>query len=76
MKRDRAWRRDQTKRVQIKRIKAWESFGTITKEKHKGMMRKTHFGCGCKMRKPWKHFGNADVFGERYSHSERKRRMK
>lgn len=56
MKRTRAWRRFQTEKVRRKRIKKWSITGWhITQEKHKGMMRKTHFGCGCSLCKPWKH---------------------
>jgi len=56
--RDRLYRRVHAKRVQKKRIKKWAKSGSgwiIDKEKHKGMMKKTHFGCGCYICKPWKH---------------------
>lgn len=56
MERDRAWRRATTKKIQEKRVKLWKALGWKSMdERHIGMMRKKHFGCGCFFCKPWKH---------------------
>jgi hypothetical protein len=52
---DRAERRQRTKVKQNKRIKNWEHKDWEPDTHHKGRMRKSHFGCGCEMCKPWKH---------------------
>ena len=63
-----------TKRVQRNRIKKWEQPNRgIGKDKHRGMMKKTHFGCGCKICKPWKHYGNNKNWDNNMKHSDRKR---
>lgn len=68
MKRSKAWRRSQNKRIQKKRYKFWKSrqqeeinyFKTknekwwIDSPNNYGKLVKTHFGCGCKGCKPWK----------------------
>lgn len=72
--RDKSWRIAQTDRIQSKRIKNWTAkSNAIGQEKHKGMMRKTHFGCGCKMCKPWKHFGDNKHWESNIKHSDLKR---
>jgi len=67
-KRDRAWRRKQTKKIQQKRIQKWKNaHWEVTKKNYVGMMKKHHFGCGCRICKGWKH-GHE----HKYKHSERK----
>ena len=51
--RDRAWRRTQSKKKQDKRVQNLESVGFDIKEP--GKLRNNHYGCGCRMCKPWKH---------------------
>jgi hypothetical protein len=55
MERDRGWRRAQTERVRQRRIKNWSWLGWGMSESAQGQARKSHFGCGCGMCKPWKH---------------------
>lgn len=72
--RSKNWRKHQTKRVQKKRIKMWSQGNhRISEEKHKGMMRKTHFGCGCKMCKPWKYFGNNKSWDHKMKPNDRRK---
>ena len=58
-KRDRSWRREQTKKIQERRIKGWRQRGwTKMDKRHIGMMKKSNFGCGCQLCKPWKYGKN------------------
>lgn len=69
--RNRAWRRTQNLRVQKKRIKRLvDTWGINLSDPDKynhwfGFARKGNFSCGCKICKPWKHFGNSKKFDKR-----------
>lgn len=70
-KRTKAWRRAQTKRVQLRRFKIVKTnwFGDWDIESNRiGMLRKNHQGCGCRLCKPWKW-----KMGDKFIHSVRKR---
>jgi len=60
MKRGRAWRRTQNKRVQRNRHLQWIMLDWDLN--NPGRLRKTHFGCGCGMCKPWKHGWGMDKY--------------
>ena len=49
-----ATKRHHNKRIQEKRAKKW-SHWDLKGADVQGKLRKTHFGCGCSMCKPWKH---------------------
>lgn len=53
--RNRAWRRAQMKRMIVKRQQNWKLWGWEPRKEQLGRFRKTHFGCGCIMCKPWKY---------------------
>ena len=63
MIRGRSYRRAAARRWQRRRYNNWKSYyylGTtddpwLDSTRVWGMFRKTHFGCGCFMCKPWKH---------------------
>jgi len=57
--RDRSWRRQQSERIQKKRVRDlisgfWSKFMEMAEPRHFGHLKKDHFGCGCFMCKPWK----------------------
>jgi hypothetical protein len=57
MERDRAWRRNQSKRVQTKRYKDLEpnnKTNWLDSPSNLGKLKKNHFGCGCQTCKPHK----------------------
>jgi len=60
--RNRAWRREQTKRVQARRLRDLRAtcWKTINKSQHIGHLKKDHYGCGCAHCKPHK-YGFAPV---------------
>ena len=53
--RGRAWRRAQAEKRQRRRHRRWKDWDwEIDDPTFYGMLRKTHFGCGCPLCKPWK----------------------
>lgn len=70
MKNKRANRRFQTARVQARRARDASWLGIPLNERSLGRLKKSHFGCGCKLCKPWK-WGE----GEDRPHSEKKKLM-
>jgi len=52
--RTRAFRRFQTERVQAKRARTAKFLGIPLTERSFGRLKSSHFGCGCRMCKPWK----------------------
>ena len=62
MERDRAWRRNQSKRVQDRRYKDLAPVNQtnwLDTPENIGKLKNDHFGCSCHMCKPYKH-GRAD----------------
>ena len=60
MMRTRAWRRKQSERVVKRRLKNYKSkmpFAAELQNSKKlcGGFRKNHWGCGCRLCKPWKY---------------------
>ena len=52
IKRNKEWRKVQSKKLQNKRLKLLDHTPT---DRHKGRYKDNHMGCGCPMCKPWKH---------------------
>jgi hypothetical protein len=71
--RGRAWRRSQNLRIQKSRVQrvldVWhlDLSNPETRQHWFGLARKSNFSCGCKICKPWKHFGNSKKFDKKPS---------
>lgn len=69
--RNRSWRRSQNSRIQAKRLKrvkqVWQVDLSDSQDFNhwQGLARKSNFSCGCKICKPWKHFGNTKKFDKK-----------
>lgn len=65
----RSIRRFHSKRVQANRATYWKALGWVIEDvRNYGALKKSHFGCGCLMCKPWKHGCE-----EKYTIAERRR---